>query len=252
MRSRSAKLLQGLEAAQADVGIDLHVGAHVHRAVEDALLQGLRGPRMDVLHREPGLDRGHALHVVAGAAGGRGAPVDDARLVEVDVGLDEAGGDEAAFEVEGVGLGTDLRLDGGDPAAGDPDVHRRGVRPGAGDPCPSEYGVQGHRPAIPASVGGASVPAPARWALRSTVCGVIDRRFRSFDGGTPAPVSAVRASRGTMSKGVPPEAAIRRRHGRPGAGRSRARRRLATSAMARGVPSWSVPSHRSQGMGGLP
>ena len=112
------ELLQGLEAAQADVGIDLHVGAHVGDAVQDALLQGLGGPRVDVLHRESGLDRGHPLHVIPGAARGRCAPVDDARLVKVDMGLDETGRHEAAVEVESTGLGPDLRLDGRDPALG--------------------------------------------------------------------------------------------------------------------------------------
>ena len=72
------ELLQGLEAAQADVGVDLHVGAHVGDAVENALLQGLGGPRVHILHREPGLDRGYALHVVTGTAGGRRASLDDA------------------------------------------------------------------------------------------------------------------------------------------------------------------------------
>ena len=134
--------LQGLESAQTDVGVDLHVGAHVGDAVQDAPLQGLRGPRVDVVDREPRLDRGHPLHVVAGPARGRGAPLDDARLVEVDVGLDESGGDQAAVDVEGLGIRPDLRLDGDDPIAGEPDVHQRRVRIRAGDAGPVEHEVR--------------------------------------------------------------------------------------------------------------
>ena len=136
--------LQGLESPQAHVGVDLHVGAHVGDAVENALLQGLGGPRVDVLHRESRLDRGHPLHVVPGAARGRCAPVDDARLVEVDMGLDESGRYQPAAEVERVGGGLDVRVDGRDPAAGNADVHRRHVRVGTSDSSFSEYEIQAH------------------------------------------------------------------------------------------------------------
>ena len=125
------QLPQRLESAQPDVGVDLHVGAHVGDAVENALLQRLGGPGVHVLHRESGLDRGHPLHVVPGPARGRGAPIDDARLVEVDVGLHETGGNEAAVDVECIDLGLDPGLDGGDSTAGDSDVDERCV--GSGD-----------------------------------------------------------------------------------------------------------------------
>ena len=59
------------------------------------------------------------------AAPGRGAPIDDARLVEVDVGLDETRGHEAAVGVKCVGHGLDPGLDGSDPTAGDSDVDER-------------------------------------------------------------------------------------------------------------------------------
>ena len=64
----------------------------------------------------------------------------------MDVRLDETGRDEAAVEIEGAGLGGDLRLDGGDPAAGDPDIHRWCVRLSAGDPSAAkhEIRIQGH------------------------------------------------------------------------------------------------------------
>ena len=152
------QLPQGFEAAQADVGVDLHMRAHVGDAVENALLQRFFGPGVHVLHREPGLDRGHALHVVTGAARGRGASFDDARLVEVDVGLDEAGGDEAAVEIKSVGFGPDFGFDCGDPAAGHPDVHRRSIGFAACDPGSAQYEVQGHESLLSA---GADQSAPA-------------------------------------------------------------------------------------------
>ena len=138
------ELLQGFEPAQPDVGVDLDVGTHVGDAVEDAPLQGFGGPRIDVLHREPRLDCGHALHVVAGPARGRRAPVDDAGLVEVDVRLDQTGRDEASIKVEAVGAGRDLRRDGDDPPAGNPDVHRRRIHLGSRDPGTSKKKIQSH------------------------------------------------------------------------------------------------------------
>ena len=187
-----SQLLQGLEAVQADVGVDLHVGAHVGDAVENALLQGFGGPCVHVLHREPGLDRGYALHVVAGASGGRRASSDDARLVEVDVRLDEAGRDETVLQIERVGFGPDRRLDGGDSPAGDPDIHRRRVRPGAGNPGSAQHKIQiqGHEPhshaeagrlVLSASIAGATVPALAIRALRRRRSSVMGRPR------TPAP-----------------------------------------------------------------
>ena len=138
------ELAQRLEAAKPDVGIDLDMGAHVSDAVENALLQRLRGPGVHVLHREPGLHRGHALHVVAGPTRGRRATLDDARLVEVDVGLDKAWRDEAAIGIEGVGIGSHLTLDGDDPAVGNSDVHGRCAGRGASNPRSANHEIQGH------------------------------------------------------------------------------------------------------------
>ena len=178
------ELAQGLEAAQPDVGVDLHVRAHVGDAVENAPLQRLGGPCVHVLHREPGLDRGYALHVVAGTARGRGAALDDARLVEVDVGLDETGGDQAAVEIEGVGRGSDLRLDCRDSAAGDPDIHWRSIGVRARDPGSAQHEVQGHEPLLCA---GANRPA-----LAASVVDVYAPRLPvpPVPAGLPEPASA--------------------------------------------------------------
>ena len=95
------ELPERLEGPKPDVRVHLHVGSDMRRAVENALLQRRGGPGVHVLDGEPGLDRGHPLHVVAGAPRGGCATVHDARLVEVDVGLDEAGRDQLPAEVDG-------------------------------------------------------------------------------------------------------------------------------------------------------
>ena len=74
------------------------------------------------------------------------------------MGLDEAGGDEAAVEIKSVGFGPDFRFDCGDPAAGHPDVHRRSIGFAACDPRSAQYEVQGHESLLSA---GADQSAPA-------------------------------------------------------------------------------------------
>ena len=103
--------------------------------------------------------------MVAGTPRGGGATVHDARLVEVDVGLDEAGRDQLAAEVEGVGIGTDVRLDGGNRAARNSDVRERRIGVRARDAGAPKHDVQHHRQARataqaswPASIGASSGP----------------------------------------------------------------------------------------------
>ena len=118
--------LDRLEAAQADARIDLDMGAHPRGAVHDGALDHLCAARIDVLDREIALhrrDRGdglsHAAMVVPAAA-------EQAGLVEMDVGVDEAGQREPAADVDLGGFAGKPRLDGGDTAAGDADIDRRG------------------------------------------------------------------------------------------------------------------------------
>ena len=82
--------LHAFEAAHADAGIDLDLRAHAGGAVHDALLEGALGARAHVLDRHVFLERRDALDRAERAALLRRAAVDDARLVEMDVGLDQA------------------------------------------------------------------------------------------------------------------------------------------------------------------
>ena len=82
---------------------------------------------IDVLDREGGLHRLHAAHVVRLAAARLGrAAVDDPRLVEMDVGLDQPGAAEAALGIVGRGVGLNVRLDGRDPPVAEADVDESG------------------------------------------------------------------------------------------------------------------------------
>ena len=84
-----AQLQEGLKAAHSDIGVHLHVGAHVGGPVEHAGLQGGAGAGVNVLHRKVGLDGGNPPHVVAAPVWRGCAAVQDARFVQVNVGLDE-------------------------------------------------------------------------------------------------------------------------------------------------------------------
>ena len=102
-------------------------------AVAEASFERSLAAGVDVAGGEQLFGRtGQADGFVDGALGG-GAAVEDAAFVEMDMGLDQAGGDEAAL---GVGLrrvAYQMRLDGDDAAAGDADVAEALFQAGAAD-----------------------------------------------------------------------------------------------------------------------
>ena len=119
--------LHALEPAHADQRIDLDMRAHARRAVLDAALQRLaRAPR-DVLDRHGVLHVGHALHRVVVAAVLRRAAIDDARLVEMDMRLDQPAAAQATRGVVGRRIADEVRLDRRDAALLEADVGRRVV-----------------------------------------------------------------------------------------------------------------------------
>ena len=120
--------LDGFEAAHADGRINLDLRAHPRRAMQDALLEGRGGPRTHILDRHERLQRRYALHRAQGAAFLRHATVDDARLVEMDVRLDQARTGERAARIMDRRVGGDRRLDRHDAPIRDADVARL-VRP---------------------------------------------------------------------------------------------------------------------------
>ena len=95
-----------------------------------------RGARVHVLDRHVLLERRDADHGAERGALLRRAAVDDARLVEMDVGLDQAGTGEPPLGVVACGVGARAALDRDDAAALDADVQgpsaggRRGARCG--------------------------------------------------------------------------------------------------------------------------
>ena len=89
-----------LEAAHADAGIDLQMGAHVGRALCDAGVEHAACTRIYVLSREFPFDPRHLVDGLGEIASLRAAAVEDAGLVEMDVGLDEPGRHQTAAHVE--------------------------------------------------------------------------------------------------------------------------------------------------------
>ena len=152
------QLLHALETAQADAGVHLDMGAHPRRAVRDRVFEGTAGALMHVLDRDSMLDRGDPRHRLGIAPLFRRAAVDDPRLVEMDMGLDESGADQPSGGVVGLALGRQIGSDCRDPAVLDPDIDeaRRG---GAGDSGVAQDQIHGFillwhaapRPTLPAS-----------------------------------------------------------------------------------------------------
>ena len=138
--------LDALEAAHPDLGIDLAMGAHAGGAVADAFLDGRRGPLEHVLDRHRVLDRRHALHgEVRHALGVVFAAAEDAGLVEMDMGIDEAGADEAAVALELFpGAAAQLRRYGRDAALHDADVRGRLIGRTVGEPHIAQDKVEIH------------------------------------------------------------------------------------------------------------
>ncbi len=93
------------------------MGAHARRAVHDGAFEHLCAARVDVLDREILLHPGHGADRVRDAAVIVPAAAEQAGLVEMDVGVDEAGQGEAPADIDLDGLAGELRLDRGDPAA---------------------------------------------------------------------------------------------------------------------------------------
>ena len=107
--------------------------------VDERLVLGHLALAVEAVHRGGGRDAverhvddgGHAAGRRSPGRGGKALPLGAARLVDVDVGVHEAG--EQGFvgrELNDFGAGQPgaERLDGGDPAAPDPHLARRGPR----------------------------------------------------------------------------------------------------------------------------
>jgi hypothetical protein len=110
------------KAAKPDTWIDLKLSAHVCRAIEDGALQRDFGALIDVFRREQLLlfgDLGNGLFEVTPF---RAASPEDARLIEVDVGLDEAWRDQPSGEIQLFAFRRKVWCDGGDASFVNADI----------------------------------------------------------------------------------------------------------------------------------
>ena len=106
--------------------------AHTRGAVGDRAFQGAAGAFVHILDCKGVLDRGDPRHRASIASLLRGAAVDDARFVEMDVGLDKASADEPPGSVVAVAFGGESRSDRGNSAGLNADIHEARCR-GAGE-----------------------------------------------------------------------------------------------------------------------
>jgi hypothetical protein len=100
------------------------IGAHARGAVQDRLLQRPFRPRPHILDGESGLQRPDAFHRGDVATLFPTAALDDARLVEMDMRLNQPGTGEAAAGIEALARGAEPRRDGGNAPAGNADIDR--------------------------------------------------------------------------------------------------------------------------------
>ena len=111
-----------LEPSEADAGIDLELRAHMCRAVEDAALERPLAALVDVLRREGRLRLGHFLDGFFEVSFVGAAAIENVRLVEMDVRLDETGRHEPAADIDRFAFSGEVRDNGGDPARLNADV----------------------------------------------------------------------------------------------------------------------------------
>ena len=89
----------GVEAREPDARIDLHMGAHARGALHDRLLERAPRARIDVVLGEGALGGGDLRdRLLQGALLGPAA-IENAGLVEMNVGLDEARDDQASADI---------------------------------------------------------------------------------------------------------------------------------------------------------
>ena len=138
--------LDALEAAHPDLGIDFAMGAHAGGAVADALLDGGRRPLEHILDGHRVLDRRHALHrEVRHALGVVFAAAEDAGLVEMDVGVDEARTDQSTMTlVFFPGAAAELGGNRGDAALAYADIGGRLIGRTVGEPHVAQDKVEIH------------------------------------------------------------------------------------------------------------
>ena len=99
----------GVKAVEPDARIDLDMGAHARRALDDGFLQRALRARMDVGLGEGALGRGHRFDRFLERPALAIAALENAGLVEMDVGLDEAGDHQPAVELLLRRVGGDMR-----------------------------------------------------------------------------------------------------------------------------------------------
>src|SRR5215471_20849819 len=121
--------MQGVEPAHSDRRINFDLGAHPRGAVEDALHEGALGSDAHILFREAGLQGRDLPHRADLAPGFWRTAVDDARLVEMDVRLDQASTGKASSRVVGFRCTRQPSLNRDDPASDNADIERLSQQP---------------------------------------------------------------------------------------------------------------------------
>ena len=122
--------LDAVEAPQPHHRVHLQVGPHVGGALQDALLHRPHRPLAYLVGFEVLLGLGDLGDGLLQRSLDGLATVEQAGLVEVNVGLDEPRRNQASLDVDLLSLGGEPGLDGGDAPVLDADVDRRLAPPG--------------------------------------------------------------------------------------------------------------------------
>ena len=142
--------LQRRKTAQPDARVDLDMRAHPRGAGDNRAVQHPGAALIDVVNGKIALHGGDRLDRLGNAAVVMAAAAEQAGLVEMDVGVDEAGQHQPAVDVDFAGHALQPRGDRGNPTVGDADIERGGRSRGHGAAKNQvEGGFGGHWKAAP-------------------------------------------------------------------------------------------------------
>jgi len=113
--------------------------------VEQALLKGRLGPRVHIFWREGMLDRRGPLHMIAHhTVGLERHAIDDPRLVEMKMALNEARGHQLPAGIVGQAIRSKVGLDGNNDTVAHANIDCRMIRASTCKPGVANNEIQGH------------------------------------------------------------------------------------------------------------
>jgi hypothetical protein len=120
----AGKLLDRIEAAHSNDGIDLHVCTDTGRAMQQALAKRAFGASIDIRSRNAAFEAGTVAHRINLTVSRGRNDVEKAAFIKMDVRLDEAAANEVFSRIVGWSIGRNMGIDRNDGAGLEADIDK--------------------------------------------------------------------------------------------------------------------------------